>query len=268
MKPLLRKLVRKLILEDYQVRGYIKPTSAFRTLPEWESIVQTLLGFQKQKIDLRGETIPEELQSLISNFFGFQFETEVERYDLLTQRSMMNFVEDFINHKFWSLKRIYKSYVPDIETLKFAYFYSRGDIEPYVLLDERWASQIYGNTAMIKTVKHFTSEEGLQNLMESISTNQAFDISCFTSAEKEYFDPNSSLVVTIEGIVRGAFRSDVKSFATDSGRRAMNLHRLDYPGDDLTNICFDLDDCEPDRTALWNEIIITPLRITKVEVAA
>jgi hypothetical protein len=59
----------------------------------------------------------------------------------------------------------------------------------------------------------------------------------------------------------------VKSFATTSGRRAMNLYRLDYPGDDLTNICYDLEDCEPDRTYLWNEMIVTPSQILKVEPA-
>ena len=59
----------------------------------------------------------------------------------------------------------------------------------------------------------------------------------------------------------------MKSFATTGGRRAMNLYRLDYPGDDLTNICYDLEDCEPDRTALWNEYIVTPIEIIKVETA-
>ena len=45
----------------------------------------------------------------------------------------------------------------------------------------------------------------------------------------------------------------------------MNLLRLDYPGDDLTNICYDLEECEPDRTSLWNEMIVTPLDIVGVE---
>ena len=91
------------------------------------------------------------------------------------------------------------------------------------------------------------------------------DISTFTTQHKSYFDPNANIKVTLVGNVRAAFRSDVKSFATTSGRRAMNLLRLDYPGDDLTNICYDLEECEPDRTSLWNEMIVTPLDIVGVE---
>ncbi|HIJ11944.1 TPA: hypothetical protein HA278_07845 [Candidatus Woesearchaeota archaeon] len=256
---------RKKAPGQHKVRGYIKPVDAFKTLGEWEELVETLLDYQDKEIDTRGGEVPEEIQSLVDQFFGFQLDTEVNRYDQLSHSQMMNFIEDFVNHRFWSFRRQFEGYFPDIDSLKFAYFYSRGDIEPYVLLDDHWTSQIYGSTQNLKTVKHYTSEEGLQNLKQAITTNQQFDISCFTDARKQYFDPNSSLVVTLEGNVRAAFRSDVKSFATDSGRRAMNMYRLDYPGDDLTNICYDLDDCEPDRTSLWNELIVTPIRIIKVE---
>ncbi len=48
--------------------------------------------------------------------------------------------------------------------------------------------------------------------------------------------------------------------------RACNLYRLDYPDDNLTNICQELDSCdESDRTSIWNEYIVTPMKILKVE---
>ena len=261
----LRQTIRKILLEKYEVRGYIKPSNAFHSLDAWEMIVDMFLRFQKMNIDTRdGEEIPHELDMIIQSFFPL-LDTEVERYDQFTKRNAMNFIEDFVNHRFWSIRRQYESYVPDIDILKFAHFYSRGDIEPYVLLDENWTMSIYGSLDIQKEVKHYTSEEGLQNLIDAIESGNPFDISTFTTQHKDYFDPESNLCVTLVGNVRAAFRSDVKSFATTSGRRAMNLYRLDYPGDDLTNICYEIDDCEPDRTHLWNEMIVTPIEIIKVE---
>ena len=263
----LRQVIRKLILEEYKVRGYIKPENAFHTLRAWEQIVDMFLRFQTMNVDTRdGDRIPQELSMLVQSFFP-TLDTDVERNEMFTQKHAMNFIEDFVNHRFWSLRRQYASYVPDIDVLKFAYLYSRGDIEPYVLLDDNWTMSIYNSLDIQKEVKHFTSEEGLQNLIASIESGNAFDISTFTTQHKDYFDPNSSLCVTLIGNVRAAFRSDVKSFATTSGRRAMNMYRLDYPGDDLTNICYDLEDCEPDRTHQWNEMIVTPVQIIKVEPA-
>ena len=262
---IIRKTIRTLLKEEYEVRGYIKPTYAFHTLTGWEKIVDMFLRYQQINVDTRdGERIPRELQMLVQSFFP-TLEDEVERYDLFTNRNAMNFIEDFVNHRFWSLRRQYSSYFPDIDSLRFAYFYSRGDIEPYVLLDEEYTMQIYGSLDNIKQVKHFTSQEGLQNIIESLEVGREFDISTFTTQHKSYFDPNANIKVTMVGNVRAAFRSDVKSFATTSGRRAMNLLRLDYPGDDLTNICYDLEECEPDRTNLWNEMIVTPLDIVRVE---
>ena len=262
---ILRNTIRKLILENYKVRGYIKPSNAFHSLSAWKKIVNMFLRYQAMNVDTRdAEEVPEELNMLIQSFFPM-LDTEVGRYEQFTKRNAMNFIEDFVNHKFWSIRRQYSSYVPDIDALKFAYLYSRGDIEPYVLLDDAWTMNIYGSLNIQKEVKHFTSEEGLQNLIVSIESGNPFDISTFTTQHKDYFDAESSLCVTIVGNVRAAFRSDVKSFATTSGRRAMNMYRLDYPGDELTNICYDLEDCEPDRTHLWNEMIVTPIQILRVE---
>lgn len=261
----LRKIIRQILLEEYKVRGYIKPVHAFHSLAAWQQIVDMLLRFQAMDVDTRdGEEMPAELNMIVQSFFPM-LGVEVGRYDQFTQRNAMNFIEDFVNHKFWSLRRQYESYVPDIDILKFAYFYSRGDIEPYVLLDENWTMSIYGSLDIQKEVKHYASEEGLQNLIDAIESGNPFDISTFTTQHKDYFDADSNLCVTLVGNVRAAFRSDVKSFATTSGRRAMNLYRLDYPGDDLTNICYDLDNCEPDRTHLWNEMIVTPKEILSVE---
>jgi len=261
---LLRESIKRMLIEEYKVRGYIKPTYAFHTLVGWEKIVDMFLRYQQINVDTRdGERIPRELQMLVQSFFPM-LEQEVERYDLFTSRNAMNFIEDFVNHRFWSLRRQYSSYFPDIDALRFAYFYSRGDIEPYVLLDEEYTMQIYGSLNNVKEVKHFTSAEGLQNIVDSLKSGREFDISTYTTQHKSYFDPNANLQVTMLGNVRAAFRSDVKSFATTSGRRAMNLYRLDYPGDDLTNVCYNLDDCEPDRTHLWNEMIVTPLKIIKI----
>jgi len=265
----LRQYIRNIIQEEYKVRGYIKPAAAFHTLQEWEMIVEILLEYQEKHIDTRSGEIPEDIFPIISKYFGFQMFEEVPRYELLTKRNVLNFVEDFINHRFWSFRKQFRSYFPDIDSLRFAYFYSRGDIEPYVLLDENWAIQFYGSTENIRTVRHFTSKAGLKNIENAIASGRPFDISCFTilPAGKKYFDPNSNILITLEGNVRAGFRSDIKSFAVDNGRRACNLFRLDYPGDDLTNICLELDSCdETNRTSIWNEYIVTPFKIKATEV--
>ena len=44
------------------------------------------------------------------------------------------------------------------------------------------------------------------------------------------------------------------------------MHRLQYPGKDVNNICYDLTTCDDESviTGLWNEYIVTPLRILDV----
>ena len=149
----LRRAIRKILLEEYKVRGYIKPTNAFHSLDAWEQIVNMFLRYQRMGVDTRdGEEFPMELAMLVQSFFPL-LDTEVERYDLFTKRNAMHFIEDFVNHRFWSLRRQFASYVPDMDILKFAYFYSRGDIEPYVLLDENWTMSIYGSLDIQKEVK-------------------------------------------------------------------------------------------------------------------
>ena len=50
------------------------------------------------------------------------------------------------NHRFWSFENEYGNYFPDIMKLRFAFFYSRGDLEPYVMLDDEFTTQLYGST--------------------------------------------------------------------------------------------------------------------------
>lgn len=249
------------------VLGYIKPASAFHTLKEWQTIAKRMLALQKQGIDTRGGFLNNhpELQSIIDQYFSFQFYVEEPRYELLTKKNVLDFVEDFINHRLWSLDEEYSSYFKNIWELKFSYFYSRGDIEPYVMLDESFTKQIYGSTNNVMPVKHYTSIKGLNTLQQAIESNNVFDISAFTMAERPFFRTESNIVVELLGNVRAGFKSDIKSFAIDNGRKACNLYRLGYPGESENNICYELESCQSAvETSLWNEYIVTPIKILNI----
>ena len=142
----LRKYIRTVLKEEKKVLGYIKPDSAFFTLAEWEYFCSRMLELQKQGFDTRGGGISlhSEVMSLVNKYFDFQLNTEVNRYELLTFKNVMDFIEDFANHRFWGLEREFGHYFSDISKLRFAYFYSRGDIEPYVLLDDQYTIQTLG----------------------------------------------------------------------------------------------------------------------------
>ncbi len=260
-----RSMVRNILSEDYRVRGYIKPAESFHTLEGLEFFASQLLDLQKAGIDPRDRLMQPELMNLIEKYMAHLF-IDAERYERRFDMSnLLVFIEDFANHRIWSFDDQFGQYFPDIDSLRFSYFYTRGDMEPYVLLDENYTKQFYGTTQNIKKLKHFTSSEGLSNLANAIAADVKFDISCFTIAQKEFFDPKSNFLVTLEGNVRAGFRSDVKSFAVSNGRRACNLFRLGYPGEE-TNICRELDSCdENNKTSLWNEYIATPVRILNVE---
>ena len=270
-EKILRQYIRESLSLDtpqkkrqVKVRGYLKPTNCFHSLSQWESVVNQLLKLQEEGVDTRGGKIrsDQRLLSLIEQYFGYLLVDEVERWEHLTVKNVLDFIEDFANHRYWGLEKEFGHYFPDITRLKFAYFYSRGDIEPYVLLDEEYTTQLYGTTHNPKQLLHYTSIEGLKRLQHAIRTGQKFDISTFTVAERPFFRPESNLIVHLAGNVRAGFRSDIKSMATDSGRRACNLYRLEYPGKDLNNICNELETCDGDvRTSLWNEYIATPIEI-------
>jgi hypothetical protein len=267
---LLREYIReRLLSEELDVRGYIKPLSSFRTLKEWESIAGEFLELQKIGVDTRvgkKEKLDPRVARLVEKYFGFQLNVETDRYDLLTEKNILDFVEDFVNHRFWGFEREFSSYFPDMSGLRFAYFYSRGDLEPYVLLDEEFTMQVYGDLDNRKNLYHYTTERGMNRIQQSIDSGDAFDISCFTMAERPFFRPESNYVVELVGNVRAGFRSDIKSVAVDNGRRACNMHRLEYPGRDQDNLCRELDSCDGSvRTSLWNEYIATPEMIVDVK---
>jgi len=250
-----------------KVLGYIRPAAAFHTLQEWQTVAKHMLALQKQGIDTRGGFLNNhpELHSLIDKYFSYQFYTEEPRYDLLTKKNVLDFVEDFINHRLWSLDEEYGRYFKNIWNLKFTYFYSRGDIEPYVMLDEEYTTQIYGSTNNVMQLKHYTDMAGVARLESALETGNVFDISAFTMAERPFFRKESNLVVEFIGNVRAGFKSDIKSYAIDNGRKACNLYRLGYPSDTENNICYELESCQSAvETALWNEYIATPMQILKV----
>lgn len=263
--------------EKYKVLGYIKPEECFFTLGEWEQFVNRMIQLQDLGLDTRSGEIScknptfcnagdfEEFVALVAKYFNFQLSIEVNRYDLLTTKNVLDFIEDFVNHRFWGFEREFGGYFPDTSQLRFAYFYSRGDLEPYVLLDEEYTTQLYGSTQNIKEVSHYTTPAGVVRLQESIESGATFDISTFTVAERDFFRPQSTLLVTLQANVKAGFRSDIKSVAVSSGRRACNMYRLEYPGRDKSNICYELETCTGEvRTSLWNEYIAEPIEILKV----
>jgi len=263
-KNFLNENVKKLY-----VHGYIKPENAFHTLDEWGEFVEQILKFQKGGHYIsygHGEVVgPDQLVSLIEDFYGFQLSVDVERYELLTSKNILDHIEDFANHRYWSLKNEFSQYFEDINKLRFAYFYSRGDLEPYVLIDDAFTEQIYGSTNNPKMLYHYTHKEGVERIQRSIDGGIPFDISAYTIAKRDFFRSKSNLIMEFEGNVRAGFRSDVKSYSVSNGRKCVNLHRLGYPGK-KDNLCTDLEnDCNGElETSLWNEFIVTPIKILDV----
>lgn len=252
-----------------EVRGYIHPESAFATISEWEQIAKEFLVLQKKGVDTRGGVIDSdpELAKLITRWFSFLLYVETQNYDLLTQKNVLDFIEDFVNHRVWGLRKEFGQYFYDdgkdvsfINDIKVAYFYSRGDIEPYVLLDDNLVSKLYGSTSQKVTTLHWTTEQGLMNLQDSINNQHTYAISTFTKQWKPFFRKESNVLLKLEGNLRGAFKSDVKSFATDGGNRAVNMFRLAYPGGG-NNMCLNGADCVGGATSLWNEVIVKPTKL-------
>lgn len=263
--------------EKFKVLGYVRPAEIFYTLAQWEEAVLELIGLQNKGIDTRGGEISCKNASfcsdadfarfvkILAEHWGYQLSIEVDRYNLLTKKNVLDFIEDFVNHRFWSFTNEYQHFFPDISRLRFAYFYSRGDLEPYIMLDDEYTTQLYGSLENYAELHHFTSVKGLERLQSAIVAGEQFDISTFTVAERAFFRETSNLDVTLVGNVRAAFRSDIKSLALDNGRRACNMYRLEYPGRDINNICYDISACGGDvATGLWNEYIATPMEILSV----
>ncbi len=267
----LRQYIKRIISEDLQKTAtgtYLKPEASFFTLAEWEDFCNKMLSLQSQGHDTRGGGISmhSEVMKLVRSHFNYQLDTQVPAYDLLTFKNVTDFIEDFVNHRFWSLESELKNYFQDVSKLKIAYFYSRGDLEPYALIDEEFTTALYGSTWNLKRVQHYTSLEGIERIKNGIEFDQPFDISTFTVAERPFFRKGSNYIIELIGNVRAGFRSDIKSYPISNGRRAVNLHRLEYPGKDINNICYELDSCDGSiRTSLWNEYIATPIKILKIK---
>jgi hypothetical protein len=245
-----------------EVRGYYHPYKSFATIAEWEAVAKEFLSLQKQGFDTRGGMIDNspELIQLVNKWFGFQLYVETQRFEQLTQKMVLDFIEDFINHRVWGLADEFAEYIVDIKDDRFSFFYSRGAIEPYILLDGRFTTDTYGSTKEEVISLHWTSEEGLKNLQDSIDNKSQFSISTFTTQAKSFFRPESNILVKVKGNLVAAFQSDVKSLVVDNGDRAANLFRFSYP-DNENNLCRDWEKCKENKTALWNEIIMKPIEI-------
>jgi len=256
-----------------KVHGYVRPADQFHKLAHWEKVVNKMLALQAKGMSVRGGKITtdpakpvasREWLRLIDHYFGNLLEVEAAQFGM-SEKNVLDFIEDFINHRFWAMRKHYEDYFPDIDELKFGFLSSRGDIEPYVEIDDEFTTQFYGSADNVKTVKHFTDLRGMKNIERAIDEGDDFDISTFTVAVSPFFKSKSNVILTLKANVKAAFRSDIKSLALDNGNRALNLHRLEYPGEE-TNICPSLDMCDGTlKTSLWNEIIATPLEIIDVE---
>ena len=246
----------------YPVRGYYKPESSFHTISEWEQIASEFLKLQKQGFDTRGGKISDnsELVGLINKYFSHQLYIETEQYEDLTKKNVLDFIEDFVNHRVWGMKEEFRKFIVNIDNDKVSFFQSRGAIEPYVLLDDQFTKDTYGDTNIEVVSMHLTTKEGARNIIDSIKEGYHFGISTFTSAEKDFFRPESNIFLKLKGTLLAAFQSDAKTFATDKGNRAANMFRFSYP-DNENNLCKDWEKCRADKTHLWNEIIMKPTEV-------
>lgn len=243
----------------YKVRGYFKPESSFHTIAEWEAICNEFLALEKDGFDTRGGNIDysPKLIDLINKYFSHQLYIETEQFADLTRKKVLDFIEDFVNHRVWSLREDYKDYIVNIDNDRIAFLNSRGAIEPYLLLDNQFTMDTYGTTHEEVTTLHWTSKEGLINLIDATKNGYKFSISTFTTQAKDFFRPDANFLVKVRGTLVAAFKSDAKTFATDRGNKAVNMFRLSYP-DNESNLCRNVEDCKDNKTSLWNEIVIKP----------
>ena len=78
---------------NVKVRGYMKPAASFHTLSEWEDVVHQLLELQRLGVDTRGGLSPDQrLVDIVEEFFGYQLHDEVDRWDLLNQKNILDFI--------------------------------------------------------------------------------------------------------------------------------------------------------------------------------
>jgi hypothetical protein len=247
---------------NYKVRGFFKPESSFHTISEWQRIARDFLDLESQGFDTRGGIISDnpKLISLINNYFSYQYYIEPLQFSKLSKTMVLDFIEDFVNYRVWEMYHSFSEFAFDVSKAKFAYFYSRGNIEPYVLLDERFTKSVYGSTDIQTISYHWTSADGLQNIVESMKSGIQIPLSTFTVQFKQFFRPESNYLVKIKGKLIAAFQSDTKSFSTDMGHKAANMYRFTLPGHSY-NLCNNWKKCNRNKTYLWNEIIVYPTAI-------
>lgn len=246
----------------FPVRGYFKPEDSFLTIKEWERVAKQFIDLESQGFDTRGGVISDNprLVNLINQYFGYQYYIEPMQFPKLSQKIVLDFIEDFVNYRVWEMRHDFEDHLPDINKARVAYFYSRGNIEPYVLLDQNFTLSTYGSTDIETVSYHWTSEEGFRNIVEFMKEGYNFPLSTFTVQFKEFFRPESNYLVKIKGKLIAAFQSDTKSFSTDRGHKAANLYRFVLPGH-KENLCRNWKACKQNKTYLWNEIIVKPISI-------
>ena len=257
-------------MNKFPVRGYFHPEDAFATIAEWKEVAEQFLELQKSGFDTRGGVIDDNhnLVQLINRWFKYQLYVETQHFDGLTQKEVLDFIEDFVNHRVWQLNDEFNELIgPElIEQVKVAFFYSRGALEPFVLLDADFTNAVYGTTDAVVTTLHWASPQGVLNLKDSVENGGIYAISTFTKQFRKFFRPESNMLVKLKGKLVAAFKSDVKSIVTDKGNKAAAMFRLGFPGGE-SNLCNSVDTCsDSDRsTYLWNEIIVKPVEIIEIK---
>ena len=252
---------RFILEEDNKVRGNVHPEELFHTISYWKDVARQILVLQQQGFDTRMGVIDDhpELKSIIDKHFYYQLYIETEKYNpYLTPTIVLNFIEDFVNYRIWGFAREYGEYFQDINKLQIAFFYSRGDIEPYILIDDEYTKQTIGTLNLTANVYHWTTETAYYNMLDMIKA-YPYDISTFTVQTKKYFVPESNYLIKLNGLVKAAFHSDAKTIVTNTGKRAVNVYRLPHPTG--SNICPNVISCTSIETSMWNEIVVRPLSI-------
>lgn len=253
----------------HPIRGYIHPATEFLTITEWKTVAKIFLYYEKQGYDVRGGNITDDpssnLSMLINKYFGYVYNIDTHRYPTLINKHMvLDFIEDFINHRAFHLYDEFNDVLGDklINVCKIAWFYSRGQIEPYIQLNNEFTNIVYGRLDYPIHSFHWTTERGADNINTLINNNKSFELSTFTQQEKSYFVPQANILLELQGYLVAAFHSDCKSFLLDDGTKCANLMRIGYPNDNNSNLCWDINEINDTvETGLWNEIVIKPTQL-------
>jgi hypothetical protein len=101
----------------FAVRGYFKPESSFKTISEWEQIANEFLNQQTQGFDTRGGKISDspKLVDLINRNFNYQYYVEPIQFPKLSQKTVLDFIEDFVNYRVWEMRHDFEAHLPDVD---------------------------------------------------------------------------------------------------------------------------------------------------------